>query len=108
MKVRLVDISKDEGWAEIHLVDNDTNKARLNINVAYNGCYMEMFYNSMSAVRLSCPANYELREQKNILITNISEIINVVFLLFECDRGEIEYIRFDSRIPEVLIKFSDN
>lgn len=49
-----------------------------------------------------------LREQKNILITNISEIINVVFLLFECDRGEIEYIRFDSRIPEVLIKFSDN
>lgn len=108
MKVRLVDINKDEMWAEIHLVDSDTNKACMGINVSYNGCYMEMFYNSMGAVKLSCPANYELREQKRIFMTNISEIINVMFLLFECDKSEIEYIKFDSRILEVLIKFLDD
>lgn len=103
MIVRLADINKDKGRAEIYLIDSSNDKICLSVDVCCHG-YVEMFYHPVDVEDDYFPNLGELREQKLILMTNISEIINTVFLLFNYDKGKIKSIEFNDKYPDVLIR----
>ena len=106
MKARVVDIDIHNREIGMLLVDDD-NKICLGVDAYCNDRQeIELDYHPTDVYEKDYFFTLdEVREQKCIVIANINEIINAIWVLFKYDKGKIKSIEFSDENHEVFIRF---
>ena len=106
MKARAIDIDMHNREIGMLLVDDD-NKICLGVDAYCNNRQeIELDYHPTDVYEEDYgPTLDEVREQKCIVIANINEIINAIWVLFKYDKDKIKSIEFSDENHEVFIRF---
>lgn len=109
MKARVIDIDMHNREIGMLLVDDD-NKICLGVDAYCNDRQeIELDYHPTDVYEEDYGSTLdEVREQKCIVIANINEIINAIWVLFKYDKDKIKSIEFSDENHEVFIRFLDD